>query len=333
MRQGKVSESILKRSVLKTIKYKSNRITDKPAPGNDGAVAHYEEATDVILTSAVGGLYGSEEHLLFHLRMALFGAINNMYAKAGIPEAVMVSLILPAGKLESDLRGIMGAITKMCVPLKLEVAGGNTEVSKNVRTPIVEFTVLGHRNPAFPGNDIPCKPGMQIVMSKEIGLMGTAIMVCECQERLEERFSRSYVKSASDIQDNLLIRTESLTAVSHGVTCMHDLGRGGIFAALWELAQITECGVEAVISKMPVRQETIEFGEYFSLNPYKMISGGSLLMVTEDGEALVRALGEAGVSSAVIGQLTDNNDKVVIQNEERRFIEPPKGDEIFKAIG
>ena len=51
-----------------------------------------------------------------------------------------------------------------------------------------------------------------------------------------------------------------------------------------------------------MRQETIEVCEYFDLNPYELMAGGSLLILSSNGGELVRALDAAGVPAAVIGQ-------------------------------
>ena len=61
-----------------------------------------------------------------------------------------------------------------------------------------------------------------------------------------------------------------------------------------------------------------------------MKSSGMLLMVTEDGEGLVEALENKGIKAALIGRFTDNNDKVVINGEEKRFLEKIKQDSIYK---
>ena len=57
-------------------------------------------------------------------------------------------------------------------------------------------------------------------------------------------------------------------------------------------------------------------------------------MVTEDGEALAEKLAETGISAAVIGRLTDDNNRVLVTHtedgDETRFLERPKTDEIDK---
>ena len=62
------------------------------------------------------------------------------------------------------------------------------------------------------------------------------------------------------------------------------------------------------------------------------MSGGSLLIGTGNGNAMVRAFGEAGISAKVIGKAVRGNDKVIIREGERFFLEPPKSDEFYKDL-
>ena len=111
---------------------------------------------------------------------------------------------------------------------------------------------------------------------------------------------------------------------------MHDASEGGIFAALWELAEASGIGLEIDQKAIPIRQETIELCEVFDLNPYMLISSGSMLIGTEHGNLLVEKLEQAGIHGVVIGYTTEGNDRIVVNGDEQRYLEPPKTDELFR---
>ena len=113
---------------------------------------------------------------------------------------------------------------------------------------------------------------------------------------------------------------------------MHDITEGGAFGALWEVAAAAGLGLDIDLMKIPVRQETIEVCEVFGINPYELISSGSLLVTTPDGTGLIRALEEAGIPAAIIGKMEDGNDRIIRNGEDRRYLEPPKTDEIYKVV-
>ena len=84
---------------------------------------------------------------------------------------------------------------------------------------------------------------------------------------------------------------------------------------------------------IPVKQETIEICNYFDINPYMLEGTGALVAVARDGETLASELRQSGFVATVIGHMTkDKNRLVVINEDEKRFLAPVKGDEIYKLV-
>ena len=117
-----------------------------------------------------------------------------------------------------------------------------------------------------------------------------------------------------------------------GVSAMHDVTEGGIFGALWEMAEASGVGLCVDLKKIPIRQETIEICEFFNLNPYQLISSGSMLIGTDHGSQLVDALAKEGIHASVIGKAVEGNDRVIFNDGEKRFLEPAKADELYRAF-
>ena len=72
--------------------------------------------------------------------------------------------------------------------------------------------------------------------------------------------------------------------------------------------------------------------KFFNLNPYQLISSGSMLIGTDHGSQLVDALAKEGIHAAVIGKAVEGNDRVIFNDGEKRFLEPPKADELYRAF-
>ena len=111
---------------------------------------------------------------------------------------------------------------------------------------------------------------------------------------------------------------------------MHDVSEGGIYGALWELGECYRVGLEIDLKKIPIRQETVEVCEFFHLNPYKLLSTGSVLIVSKDGDFIVSEIGKAGGTASVIGKVTGGNDRVLFCEEEKRFLEMTQTDELYQ---
>lgn len=101
---------------------------------------------------------------------------------------------------------------------------------------------------------------------------------------------------------------------------------------MWEISRKLGVGLCVDLKKIPVRQETIEICEFYNLNPYELISGGMLIMLTRDGQRLAEDLENKGINGIVIGSTNDGNDKIIVNQEEIRYLEPPVPDEINKLL-
>ena len=123
---------------------------------------------------------------------------------------------------------------------------------------------------------------------------------------------------------------EAAVAVENGVTAMHDITEGGIFGALWEMAEASGVGLNVDLKKIPVKQETIEVCEAFNLNPYKLISSGSMLIGYKNGNIMVEKLAKKGIPAAVIGRAVEGNDKIIVNGDSNRYLEQPSCDELYK---
>ena len=227
----------------------------------------------------------------------------------------------------------MRQIENACAELAIQIAGGHTEVSSGVINPVITVTALGKPITDEAGALIQTHASekgasitdLDIVMTKWIGLEGTMILARE--KELLTRYPLPLIKAAQGFEKYLPILPEAATALKSGVYTMHDIRNGGVFGGLWELSRSMGVGLSIDLKKIPVKQETIEICEFFDLNPYELLSGGSLLIAASD----VEGLKETGVSAAVIGKTTGSNDKIIRNEEEVRFLEPTKPDEILKV--
>lgn len=145
-----------------------------------------------------------------------------------------------------------------------------------------------------------------------------------------DRYPAYFVEEAAGFDRYLSIIPEAATAMKSGVCAMHDASEGGIFATLWELAEGAGVGLTIDLKKLPLRQETVEVCEYCNVNPYELLSGGCLVMTTEDGQTLVTALEEAGIPAATVGKVTDSKDRILVNEDEVRYMDKPKQDEIYR---
>ena len=327
MKAGKIPESVLKRSVLRQLHSRRDEVLLGAGVGEDCAVLALEE--DEVLVMSTDPITGTGQDMG---RLAVFVTANDLASSGAEPIGVMLTVLLPEESEESLLKEIMRDAESACAMLHMQILGGHTEVSAAVNRPILSVSGVGKAKKGAVISTGGAKPGMDIVVSKWIGIEGTAILAKEKETELRGRYATTFIDRAKDLDAYISVLSEAAVAARSGVSAMHDITEGGIFGALWEMAEASGVGLEIDLKKIPVRQETIEICEFFGLNPYELISGGSMLMAAEDGNQLVHELEKAGIPAAVIGKAMAGNDRVLRNEEERRFLEPPKPDELYRVI-
>ena len=325
MKIGKISESVLKRSVLKQVHNRRDEVLIGAGIGEDCAILSLQE--DEVMTLTVDPVTATSFQMG---KYGVYTAVNDIAATGAEPVGIMLSILLPECIFESELKEMMQQIEAVCNQLNIQIIGGHTEVARAVNCPVITVTGVGKAKKDAYVTTKGVRAGQDIVISKWVGLEGTAIIAQEKEKELQEKYPTHLVDAALEYGNLLSIIPEAATAIKSGVRSMHDITEGGVFGALWEIAESSGVGLEIDLKTIPVKQETIELCEFVDMNPYQMISGGALLMVTDNGYDLVKALEKENIKGTVIGKITDNNDRVVINEDERRFLEPPKSDDIYK---
>lgn len=324
---GKVSENVLKRAVFKQIRHRREEVLIRGGVGEDCAAVELGEDEVVVLsTDPITGAAKDIGTLAVHI------TANDIASSGAEVIGILTTIILPERTREIALRRMMQEIEEVCQELGIEVMGGHTEVSNVVNQPLITVTGVGKIKKSKLLRTKGLEAGDELVMTKWAGLEGTSILANEKYEELTTKYTEDFISTAKDFMQYISVIPEARIAVEQGACAMHDITEGGVYGAIWEMASASNLGAEVDLKKIPIRQETIEICEFFDLNPYQLISSGCMLIGTKQGNALVEALEKEGIQAAVIGKIVEGNDKVVISGEERRFLEPPKSDELYKAL-
>lgn len=148
----------------------------------------------------------------------------------------------------------------------------------------------------------------EIVLCGSIAAEGVLRIFDEKREELSKRFVPAFMGQIQGIESELevfhalrSVKQENTPKGEPLVTAMQQIGSGGILASLWELTEAANVGMQIEMSRISIRQECVEVCEYYHLNPYQMTSAGTVLMVTRDGNALVRCLEESGARAVCLG--------------------------------
>ena len=269
---------------------------------------------------------------------------NNLAAAGAEPVAAELVIFLPESVEEPELKALMVEAEAAAEELNIQIIGGQTRVSSAIRQPIATVTgygIIKDNKEDIAGVDRAATEkqkaagnqslaGQDIIITKWIGLEGTADLVARNQEGLLTRYPAYLVEEAAAFDRYYSILPEAATAVKSGGCTMHDASEGGIFAGLWEMAEGAGVGLTIDMKKLPLRQETVEVCEYCNVNPYELRSGGSLIIASAEGTAVVEALAAEGIPATIVGRFTDSNDRLILNEDEVRYMDRPRRDEIYK---
>jgi hydrogenase maturation factor len=136
----------------------------------------------------------------------------------------------------------------------------------------------------------------------------TAIICREFPNLLEDHLVPLELQAGQDFlyQPGISVLREAQLAAETGqVTGMHDPTEGGLYGALWELAQASDKALAIDLSRVPVPEISRRVCVAVGIDPLGAIASGSLLLaVKSNGAAEVCSLlGAHGITCTEIGEI------------------------------
>lgn len=241
-----------------------------------------------------------------------------------------LQIFLPMEAEEDTLRRLVRLLDTLCVAAQIPLGQINAQVCSGVSEILLQITMGGVCHSSFA---VAGRPEEQdLIVAGFCGAEGSMLLAYEQEEKLLTRYPVRMVQAAQNLSEYLGWIPEAATAVLSNHCFGMTAGEGGIFKALWDLAEKAGVGLSVNLKALPVKQETIEVCNFLDINPYELLSGGTMVMLTNDGAAVVDTLEERGVTAVVVGHTMPGHDRLIINEEERRFLEPGKTDEIYRAL-
>ena len=324
MKEGKIPSELLRELVFNNIKVQHEDVILRPEIGEDCTAIEFGDYACVLSTDPITGAEKGIGALAVHI------SCNDVASSGVKPLALLMTIMAPPTATEEDIRTIMKEAGEAAAGLGVEIAGGHTEITSAVNRIIVSTTAIGkvlkHKLVKTAG----AKVGDVVIMTKYAGLEGTAILAKDRESQLKGHLTPEQLRNAIDLSKEISVVKEGVLAGAFGVNSMHDVTEGGILGAAWEVAESSNTGIEIILDSVPVLEETRRICEYYKLNPYRLISSGSMIITCSDGEALIKRFNEEGIPAAIIGKIIEQGRKI-IENGITKEMEAPGPDELFKA--
>ena len=328
---GKVPRDSLSRIVFRHTGALNRRLLLGPALGEDAAIVRMQGKLLIMTTDPITGAQENAGWLSVHVNA------NDIATRGAKPVWFLCCLLLPEHSGTNVLEQIMSQVDEAAREISVTVAGGHSEITPGLHRPIIVGSMIGEITTGKYVSTSGAKPGDKIILTKTIGLEGTAILAYDLQEKLTHLLGDDVVHRAKAFSRRVSVVRDAMIAVkTGGVHAMHDPTEGGVICGLWEIGEASRTGMVVEESRIAVAPETESVCGALGLDPLRVLSSGSLLITARPGNAsrITKTLQQSGIAASVIGEITKaEKGRVFVKRDGTRVkLEPPARDELYRVL-
>jgi hydrogenase expression/formation protein HypE len=235
--------------------------------------------------------------------LAVCGTVNDLAMAGAKPAYLSAGFILEEGLPMETLRRVVASMAQTARAAGVRIVTGDTKVVDRGKADGIFINTAGV-GWVPEGVDISptrVKPGDAILLSGDLGRHGMAIM--SVREGL--RFEGAPESDCAPLHELV----EAMLATGADIHCLRDLTRGGLAAALNEIALDARVGVEIEESAIPVTEPVAGACELLGLDPLYVANEGRLVAFVPASAAdrVLQAMSRhpAAVGPCRIGTVTD----------------------------
>ncbi|MCX7750797.1 MAG: hydrogenase expression/formation protein HypE [Candidatus Bipolaricaulota bacterium] len=258
--------------------------------------------------------------------LAVCGTVNDLAVMGARPVALTLALVLEEGFPLSDLERILTSAAEVLAELGLPLVAGDTKVmGKGELDGIaINTTGIGVAERVVPDGGL--RVGDAIVVTGPVGDHGMALLA-----------AREGFHLAGELRSDVAPLWPLLAPVlaTGAVRAAKDPTRGGLAAALNEMARKARVGIEVEEGEIPLRPAVRGVGELLGISPLEVAcEGRAVLGVEPDRVDEVLTLLQShplGREARVLGRAVPQHPgRVVLATGVggRRFLEMPLGDPV-----
>lgn len=259
-------------------------------------------------------------------KLAVTGTVNDLAVMGARPVALTLALVVEEGFPIADLEKILESAASVLSELRVPLVTGDTKVMGKGELDGLVINTTGIGVAEKPVSDGGLRVGDYLVVTGPVGDHGMAVLAARNELPVETPIK-------SDVAP-LWPALEKALATG-GITAMKDPTRGGLSAALNEMARKSKVGIEVWEEKILVRPEVQGLCELLGFSPYDLACEGRAVIgvAPEKLEKVLAALRAHPLTAEarVIGQaIPEYPGKVILRTAVggRRFLEMPIGDPI-----
>lgn len=328
-RTGKIPSEVLIRNVFRYKGTSDPSVIMGSSIGEDAALVSLRDKVLVFTTDPVTGTASDIGFLSVHINA------NDIACRGARPRWFLCDLLLPESSNAPLIETIMKQVDEAARKLKVAVVGGHTEVTPDLKKPILVGCMIGVVDKRKYVTSHGAQPDDHIIMTKSAGIEGTALLAMDFAYKL--RLSDKLITRARAMRHSISVVRDAMIAVeTGGVHAMHDPTEGGLLQGTWEIAEASKVGFEIQESSIPIREETTQVCKSLHVNPLRLMSSGCLLIAADKRKSarIVNRLRQRHIQAQVIGKFTNarKGRRLKQMNGSTLQIDPSERDELYRVI-
>lgn len=319
---GKLMMDLIKNIILKEINLKSAGEVGLDAL-DDGATISLGDKTLIFTTDShtvkplffPGGDIG---------RLSVSGTINDLAMMGGRPLAMACAIVVEEGFPIADLERIFRSMDLTSREVNCPLITGDFKVMERgaLDGAIITTTGIGIAEKIITDREL--KPGDKIIVTGTIGDHGMTILA-----------NREGINLATDLVSDVAPLWETVEAALKigGVTAMKDPTRGGLSAALNEMAEKANVGIIIKEDDIPILDSVRAASEMLGIDPLQITNEGKAVIAVEPDKCdlVLEAIKKTkyGKNAKIIGEVVaEHAGDVILETSVggKRILEIPIGD-------
>ncbi|WP_424243995.1 hydrogenase expression/formation protein HypE [Elusimicrobium posterum] len=246
--------------------------------------------------------------------IALCGTVNDLSVKGAKPLYISLSVIMEEGLPLKDVEKILTSISKRAKEAGVKIVTGDTKVVERGSADKIFITTSGIGEIIKDTNISAAnvKTGDAVIVSGELGEHGVTILNARHELGINGNLK-------SDVAPLNLITQAILNKFPKDMRCMRDLTRGGLTAALTEIAEACGKDIEVQATALPVNKKVAAAAKLLGVDPLQSANEGKFVCFASAKRAqeILKIIKNSkyGKNAAIIGTVQKKGGKVFLKTQ------------------
>ncbi len=243
-------------------------------------------------------------------KLAVYGTVNDLAMSGAKPLYLSAGFVLEEGLAMESLQRVVKSMADAAREVGVRIVTGDTKVVDRGKGDGIFINTAGI---GLVPDDVEIsparvRPGDAIILSGDLGRHGMAVMSVREGLGFEANLQSDCASLAGLV--------EAMLAAGRNIHCLRDLTRGGLAAALNEIAADARVGIELEESAIPVSEPVAGACEILGLDPLYVANEGRLaaFVPPETADRMLNAMQKhpASCGPAIIGKTTAEHPGTVV---------------------